>query len=782
MKHSKIYIIALLFLALLACVSIAQNRVINLYRGGEVIQSYAVTEIDSLKVEQVLSIPGNVSATISGNTIVVKWDAVSDAQFYEVYRSSDNVTYTILSADVLETTYTDAAPLSGTNYYKVRAISENLMSDYSLASNTVEYRVEELASGLYLGITGFNQQLYSYPVQQLNSDTKLGFDSFVDGMTMKNGTILYYSVDEAITTLQSQRFPSDLFNVAIVTFTDGLDQGSMMINSNYFTDEEYLNAINNRIVNEKVSGQSISAYSIGIRGSDVSDVSKFQSNLQKLASSAANAFEVSSMSEVNTKFQEIANQLTETSFVQSISLKMPGQANGTKVRFTFDNVTTAERSRLYIEGIFNLKNKTLENIVYYGLTSTSGATVQGTVDGIFVNFTFEGVRTDDKQTISRDYINEWTYIASTSSWQINSEFDKEQESDIVTEKKSAAIMLILDCSSSLGNQFTTMQTNAKSFINTLCTTDEEQENPDTPIYPSDNFSTVPADLTLAISKDSVRYYLTQEEYKTVDDLSAYTIEGVTVISGSESFIIDLKDATCSNVTWAASSWIYEGLLPSYNEGVVISSRWSAINAAVKAFGGTAMSGYYWTTYSSSYDGSPYSTYDGKGSLYKETNKTKNKIRFVKSVNDNIYKWYDERDLKLAIKKDGVRYFLSESEYSTFNLTGYEVEGVAIVCGGYNFIISLYDADCGSIYIDSALTLYGSTIPSKSEGIIMGARWSYINKAIKAFGGIALSGSYWTSYWYEVNGLYYYASDAGGPVTAVSSNKTSTCKVRTVTRF
>ena len=176
----------------------------------------------------------------------------------------------------------------------------------------------------------------SYPVTQLTSDSKSGFDSFVDGMAMKNGTLLYYSVDQSITALQNTQLPEDIFNVAIVTFTDGLDQGSMMINSNYLTDEEYLTAVNNRILTEKVSGQSISAYSIGIKGSDVSDTEKFKLNLEKLASSANNAFEVSSMSEVNAKFQEIANQLNETSYVQTISLRMPGLANGTKVRFRCD--------------------------------------------------------------------------------------------------------------------------------------------------------------------------------------------------------------------------------------------------------------------------------------------------------------------------------------------------------------------------------------------------------------------------------------------------------------
>ena len=188
------------------------------------------------------------------------------------------------------------------------------------------------------------------------------------------------------------------------------------------------------------------------------------------------------MSEVNSKFQEIAKHLSQSNYVQVINLKMPGVANGTKVRFTFDNVSSANRSKKYIEGIFNLSNKSLESVEYVGLTSTSGSTVKGNVEDIFVNFTFEGVRTDDDKLINSQYTDEWTYIYSNSSWQINSEFDKSENSEIRTQRSSAVIMLVLDCSSSLGSQFSTAQSNAKSFINTLykaviSSPDSEDSNP-----------------------------------------------------------------------------------------------------------------------------------------------------------------------------------------------------------------------------------------------------------------------------------------------------------------
>ena len=57
--------------------------------------------------------------------------------------------------------------------------------------------------GLYLGIIGFNNDLYTLPLGMLNQNTKFGFESFVDGLTMENGTILYHAVNTAIDNLSA---------------------------------------------------------------------------------------------------------------------------------------------------------------------------------------------------------------------------------------------------------------------------------------------------------------------------------------------------------------------------------------------------------------------------------------------------------------------------------------------------------------------------------------------------------------------------------------------------
>jgi len=351
------------------------------------------------------------------------------------------------------------------NVFAVKASIDSYVTKWKDDPTPPTYR-----SGLYLGINGFNQAVYSYPLTLAMSTNQDQFNNFINTLTSKNGTVLYYAVECSLDALQKASFPPDLANVAVVTFTDGLDQGSMMYNPKYATDEEYLEAINTRLLNEKVSGANLTAYSIGLKGSDVTDITKFRNNLKKLATSDDNAFEVTNMSEVESRFRKIAKVASaSTSFAYEISFTIPGQADGTKIRFTFDDVSDAVKSTQYIEGVFNLSTKCLESIRYEGFNDAPATTVKGKADGIFVTYDFKSVSNTDGSELTQSYIKQWACAPSSSAWQVNSEFNKDTDVDvnIDVKRKSAAVMLILDCSSSLGSQFSTMQSSARSFVSTL---------------------------------------------------------------------------------------------------------------------------------------------------------------------------------------------------------------------------------------------------------------------------------------------------------------------------
>ena len=325
--------------------------------------------------------------------------------------------------------------------------------------------------GLYLGIVGFNSELYTMPLGLLNQSTKHNFSDFIDQLSMQNGTILYHAVNASLNSLTSAHVPENLINASIVTFTDGLDQGSYALSNAYNSGSEYLAAVHSRIMNEQVGNTHISAYSIGVPGSDVVNMDDFRNNLNKLSSDPDNnVFEVNDMSEAADKFAEIAQQLYNQSTVYNVTLTIPVQEPNSVIRFTFDNVNNASESTHYIEGTYIRTNNNvgqLTNITYYGVNCMSGSTVSASSSGAKDVFTFQNLFDSNGNQVTTENVKLWNWNASNEYWGQNSEFDTSGGSQIVEEYKSAMIMLVLDCSSSLGSDFTNMKEAAKFFIGTL---------------------------------------------------------------------------------------------------------------------------------------------------------------------------------------------------------------------------------------------------------------------------------------------------------------------------
>lgn len=670
---------------------------------------------------------------------------------------SSGFTMTFRTSDIKEGVYnhSTAVEIQRSIFGSLTQVDKDITSWNDVVANGGGFN-----SGIYLGITGFNASMYSYPISELNEENKTGFNSFIDSLNMKKGTVLYYAVEQALSQMQSVKLPADLSTAAIVTFTDGLDQGSFMLNGSHDDNDTYLNSINYRIKNDSIGGQPITAYAIGLRGSDIQDenVTTFTNNLKKLSSSAENATEAKNMAQVNARFREIAEQLSKSNYIQTINLVIPGLATGTKVRFTFDNVESAELSTLYIEGTYNYDTHSLENITSKGLKTGSGSVIKGIVNGIFVTFSFEKVQTDNNKLIDNKFIDEWTYITSNNTWQRNSEFDKEEDSDIVTERSSAVIMLVLDCSSSLADDFIKAQTNAKDFINTLYNSVNNSNDPDKDV---DNalYSTTPKDLSLAIWKDGTRYYISKDEYDKAN-LSNTVIEGITVVSSGESFIISLTNIQSNPLAEPTAKKLYKDIMPTANQGKIISAKWSDINNAIKKFGGTALNSdnYYYTssTVANNNYNYNYCIHSSGGSLYSTNYRPY--IRGVKSTNcDSAIYWRDENDLKLSVLIDGNREFLTKQEYTERQSEIDTIEGVAIIAGGERFAIHLNNAQSNSISsITTANNMYGDILPTIDQALIISAKWSDINDAIANFGGAKLSSdcAYYTSST-DINNNGYY---------------------------
>lgn len=323
--------------------------------------------------------------------------------------------------------------------------------------------------GLYVGIIGFNDELHSKTLKILNDDTKDGMKDFVSNLTMSNGTILYHAVNTALDKIEAITPPEDLINVSIITFTDGLDQGSYVLNDNYNTGSEYLTGVSNRIRNGFIGNVPIDAYSIGVKGSDVADEASFLNTLQKLSSDPRHkVFLVDNMSQVASTFAEIAQNLYSQSSFWEVTLKTPAPEPGSRIRFTFDHVTDANDSEKYIEGTFSVDNgiNSFIDIAYVGIEQGEEI-IYPTTEGIFMVFTFSNLFTVEGQQVYTTETKQWNWNNSSNSWVNNSEFTPNGNTVTHEEFRSALVMLVLDCSSSLGTDFQNVKIAANQFIETL---------------------------------------------------------------------------------------------------------------------------------------------------------------------------------------------------------------------------------------------------------------------------------------------------------------------------
>jgi fibronectin type 3 domain-containing protein len=405
-------------------------------------------------------INGNMKKLWLASIIILACCVQAEAQKYLNIYQDGLVIKKILASEVDSISVTNRAPYTINMWYQGKAFQ-------TFASEEVDSIkvINENGGPLsYLGIIGFNSDLHPHNIGLLSNSTVSKYKNFINNLPKKDGTILYYAVDSALYVLDKADIKTPLSSINFVTFTDGLDQGSIMKNPNYTSSNSYLDAISRHIKDTKYKGLKIDAYSIGLRGNDVTDVDQFKRNLTSLASSDQNAFEVSSIRDLRTRLQEIANKIINVNYRQTISVRIPGADHGTLVRFTFDG-NDADHSQLYIQGTLDMSDYSLRNVTYQGIKARSGSVVQGTKDDIFLTFTFRGLRQADGETVlPTRYIKQYNYSPSSTAWQINSEFVPDNNTQRIVSYSGTLIVLVLDCSSSLGYDFSKMQSYANEFV------------------------------------------------------------------------------------------------------------------------------------------------------------------------------------------------------------------------------------------------------------------------------------------------------------------------------
>lgn len=327
-------------------------------------------------------------------------------------------------------------------------------------------------NGIFMGVISFNDKIDNLPITVLNQLTEPMFMNFVDNMEMENATLLYYAVDQAITSLAKPEYPDNLSNAMIITFTDGLDQGSLAMAPEHLTSRNYAQYLSERISSTQIQGLPLQAYTIGLKSDDVADDDMFEQNLKSLSSDSTKYHSVSDIDGVQEELTKIYDELNRQTSQRVVSITVPMMSHGDTYRFTLDGTVDPSKvadSELWIEGVFSITDVSLDDLTYHGFTSTSGSKVTAERNGVYITFTFNDCRDEDGEIleIGKNDIDQWTYIPSSNTWQHNVENDKDGKINIEDIRTSAAIMFVLDCSRSLGDLFPTLKQTANSFIDRL---------------------------------------------------------------------------------------------------------------------------------------------------------------------------------------------------------------------------------------------------------------------------------------------------------------------------
>ncbi len=165
-----------------------------------------------------------------------------------------------------------------------------------------------------IGIVSFSKinETKFLDIRPLTSGSYSEIERFINGLSMQNGTALYYAMDKSIDIVEeycktSISTEQPLSTAMMVTFTDGLDQTSRDAERNIFTADDYYKEILKK-TDRHINGVPLRSIIRGVQGDDI--ISSAQLGKFKSVGESLGDFKLlGSISELSSDFENIAMSL-----------------------------------------------------------------------------------------------------------------------------------------------------------------------------------------------------------------------------------------------------------------------------------------------------------------------------------------------------------------------------------------------------------------------------------------------------------------------------------------
>lgn len=322
---------------------------------------------------------------------------------------------------------------------------------------------------LYVGVVAFNQNVRQMPI---TSDVE-AVKTFINEQTNdKDFTSFAYSVSKGNQMFDAESLPT-FDKIFMLNFSDGTDnysnmkwgeEGRMVSQRNVYDTARY----------DLQQRNGLNSYALGF-GDDVG----FGANMKKVVMGSGSYFNVTSANELQSTFNEIAQSMLASA--KNVLLKTnPGYYIGGDCkyfRFTF----TAEggyTDTIYAQmegypaiGYTLTISKVSKNYAYFdapakGLVDEETGKVQIPLNNL--KFVKDGEELQYKFIIEVSFDGELYYE------------DVEEASTAEEINKRIAVVLVLDCSTSMGDAFAPMKAAAVNFIETMEKMEVDDSEPNIP--------------------------------------------------------------------------------------------------------------------------------------------------------------------------------------------------------------------------------------------------------------------------------------------------------------